>query len=72
MAHEFCRTLLKLTRDDARENGVEIPKHLTALKQFDGQWFVEMDGRMGVNISGDCAYEAKAKYIASLVNIAEV
>lgn len=66
--HDFCRTLLRLTREEAKEHGVAVPKRITALGSDKGrQWFVEMEGRTGEYVSADCAYNAKAKFIQKLI-----
>lgn len=71
MAHEFCRVLLATVRDDARRACVIVPKCITALRQTKDQWFLEMCGREGVTVEGDCAYEARANFIADLIDQAE-
>jgi hypothetical protein len=64
--HSFCRTLLSLAREEAKEAGVKVPKKLSALESM-GQYFIEGEGIEGVWVSADCVYEAKAKYIDTLL-----
>ncbi len=66
--HAFCQTLLRLAREEAKEKQVSIPKRITALRADRHQFFIEADGIKGEYISGDCAWEAKAKFIHSLVD----
>jgi hypothetical protein len=67
-SHAFCRELLHQTRVEANELRIEIPKLLTALKQFDEQYFVEMSGAPGVYVKADCAYQARARFISKLID----
>lgn len=72
--HGFCRMLLQLAREEAKKLGVDIPKNITALKSLGDQYFIEADGMdfdAGVFISGDCAYDAKARFIAALIQKAK-
>ncbi len=66
--HAFCQTLLRLAREEAKEKHVSIPKRVTALRADRRQFFIEADGIKGEYISGDCAYEAKAKFIHLLID----
>jgi len=66
--HIFCRTELSLIRADAIEEGVAIPKKLTALRSFRDQYFVEGEGITGEDVSACCAWDAKAKYISRLID----
>jgi hypothetical protein len=70
-AHEFCRALLRTVRTDAKAQGVAIPKGLTALSSDIGtreQWFIEAkENSPQVYVKGDCAFEARANYISSLL-----
>ncbi len=59
MNHEFCRIQLRLARKEAKDNGVEVPRNITAL--IDNM-------RIGEYVSGDCAYDARAKYIYKLID----
>ena len=71
MSHDFCRTLLRLARQEASENGVSIPNRLTALRSTicsRDQFFIEAHGIAGVYVSADCAYEAKARFISQLID----
>jgi hypothetical protein len=66
--HDFCRTLLRDARQEAKTAGVEIPKRLTAITSDRKEFFVEMNGRPGEYVTADCAFHAKAKFIASLID----
>lgn len=66
--HAFCTTLLAQTRREARVNKVNVPKYMTAIRSTRNLFFVEMQGRAGEYINGDCAYEAKARYIQFLID----
>jgi hypothetical protein len=74
MSHEFCRTLLAMAREEAKQSRVQIPARITALRADARQFFIECDsqihkdGRKGEYVSGDCAYEAKARFIHKLVD----
>jgi hypothetical protein len=72
MNHDFCRTLLSLARQEAKDAGVSVPKNITALRADRRQYFVEYEGAHrqaeGVYIAADCAIEARAKFISSLVD----
>ncbi len=73
MNHEFCRVQLRLARKEAKDNGVEVPRNITALSDCSGQYFIESrwpidDMRIGEYVSGDCAYDARAKYIYKLID----
>jgi hypothetical protein len=67
-AHAFCRVLLSEARKEAKAAGVEVPKRMTAIGSRRDYYFVEMDGRRGEYITGDCAYDAKAKFIHKLID----
>jgi hypothetical protein len=66
--HAFCQSLLRLAREEAKEKAVSIPKRITALRADRHQFFIEADGMKGEYVSGDCAYEAKAKFIHLLID----
>lgn len=70
--HGFCCTLLRLAREEAKDKHVVIPKRITALRADKRQFFIEANGMKGEYFSGDCAFEAKAKFIHSLVDETEV
>ena len=69
--HAFCQTLLRLAREEAKEKHVQLPKRITALRADRHQFFIEANGMKGEYVSGDCAYEAKAKFIHLLIDRAE-
>jgi hypothetical protein len=58
---EFPRSATLLDR-------VSLPKRITALRADRRQFFIEADGQPGEYVAADCAYEARAKYIATLIN----
>ncbi len=66
--HDFCRILLQQARAEASDKGVTVPRRITALSDGNGQFFMEADGVTGEYVSADCAYEARAKYINSLID----
>ncbi len=66
--HAFCQTLLRLSREEAKEKHVNVPKRITALGADRHQFFIEADGIKGEYVNGDCAYEAKAKFIHFLID----
>lgn len=70
MPHAFCQQLLQDSREEAKNNGVEVPRKITALRSSGtDQYFMEAEGMKGVWVSGaDCVWEAKAKFIAGLVD----
>ena len=68
MNHAFCRILLSHARQEAKQNSVKVPKRITALRSDSRQFFIEADHIKGEYVSGDCAYEAKAKFIHTLID----
>jgi hypothetical protein len=66
--HDFCRTMLRLAREEAKAQAVEVPKNLTAISADKRQYFVEMDGRSGEYVAADCSYDARAKFIHGLID----
>lgn len=66
-AHDFCRVLLTQARAEAKQQGVTVPRNITALKSTDRVFFVEADGVPGEFIRGDCGFEARANYINILI-----
>ena len=73
--HDFCRTLLQQARQEANRQGVAIPKGLTALSSDIGrreQWFIEAkENSPQVYVTACCAFEARAKFISTLLRDAE-
>ena len=66
MSHGFCRTLLAEVRAEAKRERVELPKNITALRADRRQFFVETSESKEY-VSACCAFEAKAKFISSLI-----
>lgn len=67
--HDFCRMLLREARREAKEHDVAVPKRLTAISGLDSkQYFVEGTGIHGIYIKADCAYDAKAQFICTLID----
>lgn len=67
--HSICREILKLARKEAKDAGISVPKHMTALESS-GQYFIEADGIDGEWVSSgmvDCVCSAKAHFISALV-----
>jgi hypothetical protein len=67
----FCQYLLAGARAAAKRAKVAVPKGLTALRSDRKQFWVEAKGVSGEYVQADNAYEAKAKFIYSLVDKAE-
>jgi hypothetical protein len=71
-SHDFCRETLRLARKEAKDSGVMLPKHITALPGTtvisNNQWFIEAEGVKGEFYHGDCSFEAKTKYVSDIVN----
>lgn len=67
----FCRTLLAQARQAAKEEGVQLPKRLTALRSDKHSFFIEGTGVRGEYVRGDNAYHAKANYIFHLIDRVE-
>lgn len=66
--HSFCRALLSLARETAKEHGVELPKGLTALKSSRDLYFIESrKDNPREFVKGDCCYSAKAEFIGQLI-----
>ena len=68
MSHDFCRTLLAEVRAEAKREHIELPKNITALRADRRQFFVETDSESKEYVSACCAFEAKAKFISSLID----
>lgn len=70
--HEICRMNLSLFRTDARSLGVEIPKHLVAIRATKKLYFIEdKDGKVREYVKGCCSWSAKANYIDKLISAKE-
>jgi hypothetical protein len=69
--HDFCRATLQAARQEAKASSIVLPKHITALNTGitgRGQWFIEADEVRGEMYYGDCAFEAKTKYIRDIID----
>ena len=71
-SHDFCRETLRAARQEAKEEGVSLPNHITALRGTtcitNTQFFIEADGVKGEFYHGDCTFEAKTKYIRAIID----
>jgi hypothetical protein len=65
--HDFCRGLLKVAREEAKQRRFALPPRITALKSTPRLYFVEADGGFREYFSADCAYHARAKFITNLM-----
>ena len=68
--HDYCRLELAELRREARDVGVPVPANLTAIRQTHNQFFVQGDHDAGRTVKADCAWSAKARLIAQLVQAA--
>lgn len=64
----FCRLMLRQAREQAKRQGVKLPKRITALRSDKTWFFVEADGVDGKYIKADNAIHARAEYIFGLLN----
>ena len=64
--HDFCKTMLKATRQDAAGLGMHFPG-LRAMRATRNLYLVEGDGG-GEYVRGDCAWSAKAAFIERKMN----
>jgi len=69
--HGFCQVLLAEARLEARTKAVSLPKHITALSDGNGQFFMEAEGMEPRWLAGCCPYEVRAKLIRTLIDAAE-
>jgi hypothetical protein len=71
-SHDFCRVTLKAAREEAKEAKIILPKRITALQGTtcitNGQYFIEADGVKGEFYYGDCAFDAKTKYVRAIID----
>lgn len=70
-SHDYCRIALKLIRKEAKDQGIALPKNITALVTSTiggGTYFIEADGVKGEIICGDCAFDAKTIYLRRIVD----
>lgn len=70
-SHDFCRLTLKDSRGEAKLTGIKLPKRITALRTSfvtRTQWFVESEGFKGEFFTGDCAFEAKTKFVRAIID----
>jgi len=66
--HDYCRFLLGMARRTVKQDGVEVPKGLTAIRADKHQFFVEAIGVKGEYVKAHCAYDAKWKYLCRLID----
>jgi hypothetical protein len=71
-SHDFCRETLKAARKEAKEANIQLPKRITALQGTTcitrTQFFIEAEGVKGEFYCGDCAFEAKTKYVRAIID----
>lgn len=71
-SHDFCRATLKAAREEAKEAKIVLPKRITALQGTTSitrtQWWIEADGVKGELYFGDCAFDAKTKYVRAIID----
>ena len=69
--HDFCRSLLKMVRSEARAAKVKVPLGLTACGPTGKQYFIESrhrDSSPREYAKGCCSWSAKAAWISGLLN----
>jgi len=70
--HDFCRATLKAAREEAKNAKITLPKRITALQGTScitrTQFWIEAEGVKGEFYFGDCAFDAKTKYVRAIID----